>query len=108
MRLDEGRDMFAGSQSGARPWTRSFESQRAIFDHSVARRFGVHAVLVAAAGIARPVGARAAYGKKSVHACVTARPPGSGVAVFTGEGSQSIRVDAHHAGAGAAAIQFRR
>ncbi len=47
--------MFAGSQSGAKPWTRFVESRRAFFGDSVAGCSAVHAVVVASEGIERPV-----------------------------------------------------
>ena len=99
--------MFAGSQSGAGLWALFLELQRPLFGRSMARRFALHTVLVASAGIARPVGAPAACRKESVIGTGTIHA-GFGGGVFTGEGSQSSRTDAHHAGAGAAAIQFCR
>ena len=47
--------MFAGSQSGARPWAPFVEWQRAFFGDSVAGCSVVHAVVAASEGIERPV-----------------------------------------------------
>jgi hypothetical protein len=77
--------MFAGSQSGARPWAGCIESQRALFDQPLAGDSDVHAFPGASAGVAGPVDdtVLTACGKQPIRATDYTHAPDPGCTIDT-------------------------